>query len=377
MGKRKGRLSFDADAKKLAELASVAASVVPAKSVKPVMKNLLMEAMDDGTILVTGSDLEVTARVKVESVEVAKKGAVLVDASQVVSVLRELATSEEKVSVSGARKAGCVLEGADARFEVFGIDPEEYPEVGLPPRPLFSFGASDFKDMVARTHFAAHQEKTRYAMNGVLVHAKHDMIRLVATDGKRLAMCERRLADPTSKEVNVVVPAKALSIIQRMIGDEGVVDFSIDGAHAHLVAEGVSVTARLVEGSFPPYEDVIPKNHDKEIRVPKNGFAQCVRRAALLGQKGVTLGVRLSFSNEGLVMTSRVPEVGESRIEFPLEYDYEPLESGFNPHYFLDVLKVYSGEEVDLKLKDKDSAAIISEPDAGYTYLVMPLSLGS
>ncbi len=368
-------LAFRGDAKDLAECISLAASVAPAKSTRPVLQNLLLDG-HDGILEVTGSDMEVSIRVRIEQVEIGADGKVLVNASRFQQILRELAG--EQVDVATDDRAGCTITTGDARFQVMGEDPQDFPELAAwPTEGTFQLKASDLVDMIRRTHFATHPEKTRYAMNGVLLDLKGSRVHLVATDGKRLALCQRSLDFEVDQPVHVVVPTKGMTLLQRLIGSsEETVDVAVEASQVHFRTASAVVSARLIQGHFPPYEEVLPKDHDKQLKVARESFLLALRRASLLGTKD-SQAVRFVFGREGLELTSRVPEVGESRIAFPLDFPYDPLEIGFNPAYFADVLKVLDVEEFVLELKDGRSAAVVRERagDTSYVYLVMPLNL--
>lgn len=369
-------LKFRGDARELADQVGIAASVAPAKSTRPVLQHLFLHA-HDGVLEVTGTDLEVSVRVRIEKVDVLTDGRVLVNAARFLQILRELAG--EQVEVETDDRAGCTISTGDARFQVMGEEPEDFPELpAWPTTGAFKLEAGKLVDMIRRTHFATHAEKTRYAMNGLLLDLRDERVHLVATDGKRLAMCERPLGFAVEQPVHVVVPTKGMTLLQRVVGDgEEFVEVSVEASQIHLKTASAMLSARLIEGHFPPYEDVLPKDHDKKFQVNREGFLCALRRAALLGTKD-TQAVRFAFGREGLTLTARVPEVGESRVSFPLDYPFEPMEIGFNPTYFADVLKVLDTTEFHLELKNPKSAAVVRESSSEqvYVYLVMPLNLG-
>lgn len=373
----KACLKLRGDAKDLAESIGIAASVAPSKSPKPVLQNLLLDA-HDGVLEVTGTDMDVAVRVRIERVEVLSDGRVLVNAQRFLQILREL--SGDQVELETDERAGCILTTGDSRFHVMGEEAEDYPEIGeWRGEGSWKLPAGELVEMIRRTHFAAHPEKTRYAMNGVLIDLQGQRLRLVATDGKRLSMCERTAPTAVKTPVFVVVPTKGMTLLQRVVSSaEEHVEIAVDASQVQFRTGSATLVARLVEGHFPPYEDVLPKAHDKKLTLPREGFLAALRRAALLGTKD-SQAVRFRFAREGLELTSRVPEVGESRVTFPLDYPFDPLETGFNPAYFADVLRILATPEFALSLKDARSAAVVREQDekGQFVYLVMPLNLGA
>jgi DNA polymerase-3 subunit beta len=343
-------------------------------------------AAHDGVLDVTGSDGEVSIRVRVEQVEVHKDGEVLVNAARFLQILREL--SGERVEVETDERAGCVIHTSDARFQFMGEVADDYPEQApWPKEGAFRLAAGELVEMIRRTQFAAHPGKTRYAINGILLDLNGSRVRLVATDGKRLSMCERTLEFEAESPIRVVVPTKGMTLLQRVVktGEESVeVSVAVNPPGPHADPEAVRggwvqfrastalVTARLVEGHFPPYEDVLPKDRDKKLTLPRESFLYALRQAALLGAKD-RQAVRFKFDREGIELTAWVPEVGESRASFSADYPYDTLEIGFNPSYFADVLKVLTTSEVTLELKDARSAVVIRE--GRDTHVIMPLNL--
>ena len=372
----KACLKVRGDARELADAIGLAAAVAPAKSPRPVLQNLLLEARE-GVLHVTGTDLDIAIRVTAERVEVGAEGSVLVNAARIQQILRELVG--EEVTIETDARQGCIVATGDARFHVMGEEPVDYPELGAwRPDGAVKLEAKALSEMIRRTHFAAHPEKTRYAMNGILVDLREQRLRLVATDGKRLAMCERPVDVKVKAPVFVVVPTKAMTLLQRVVGEEEQIELKVEGSQVQVRARSATISARLVEGHFPPYEDVLPPEHDRKVKVAREPFALALRRAGLLGTKD-SQAVRFQFGREGLTLTSRVPEVGEARIQFPLDFPWEPLAVGFNPQFFADVLKVIEKTELDLEIKNAESAAVIREKDerGAFIYLVMPLDIGA
>lgn len=382
------------DVRELLEAVGTVASIVPPKGPKPILSNLLLQTRD-GTLEVLGTDLEIALRMKVERVEVVNEGSVLVNAARALQILKEF--QGERVELEVDERSGCVLKAPDARYHVLGEDPADFPDLPRFPEKsgkndgTIELLASDLVDMVQKTHFAAATEKTRYAMNGILLDLKDKRFRLVATDGKRLALAERPLEEAVAKPVFVVIPTKGLTLMKNLLaaGDETVA-VRVEESQVFLRTSRGVVAARLVEGHFPPYEDVLPRSLDKKLDLSREGFAAALRRAALLTTRE-SLAVRFQFAREGLELTARVPEVGESRVRFPIDYPYESLEVGFNPQYLQDVLRVLASETFRFECKDAQSAALVKGLEAvesgkdgeitrrevpGFLYVIMPINLG-
>jgi DNA polymerase-3 subunit beta len=379
------------DVRELLEAVSTVASIVPAKGPKPVLSNILLKT-HEGVLEVLGTDLELSLRLKVERVEVVRDGSVLVNAARMLQILREF--QGERVELEADERSGCILKTPDARYHVLGDDPQDYPELprsdfvgaqdSAPAADPVVLRSQDLVQMVSRTHFAAAVEKTRYAMNGILLDLKDKRLRLVATDGKRLALAERTLETAVAKPVFAVVPTKGLTLVRSLLAaGEETVSLRFEESQVFLKTSKAVLSARLVEGHFPPYEDVLPKVLDKKLDLNREGFQAALRRASLLTTRE-SQAVRFHFSREGLDLTARVPEVGESRVRFGLDYPYEKLEIGFNPQFLQDVLKVLEKDHFRIELKDHQSAALVKELQAidgslkevpGFLYVIMPINL--
>ncbi|MEC9373572.1 MAG: DNA polymerase III subunit beta, partial [Planctomycetota bacterium] len=246
-------------------------------------------------------------------------------------------------------------------------------------------GASELDALISRTLFATARETSRYAINGVLLNVKKNKVEMVATDGRRLALA-RGAASGGGKdlEVSCIIPTKALSLVSKLIDtpDEHVrvaitdnqVMFAFGDADQ---APHAILASTLVEGAFPPYEDVIPKDQDKRAVFDVTVLRSGVRRAALLTNEE-SRGVRLKFSGKGakgLNLTSRAPEMGEAEIDVDVSsYDGDEIEIGFNPSFLTDALKVVTEAEVVIELKAPNKPGLI-KAGSDFMYVVMPVSL--
>src|SRR5579871_2497081 len=204
------------DARELLDAVANVASVVPGKGPKPVLANLLLQTRD-GTLEVLGTDLEVALRLVVEKVDVVREGSVLVNAARALQILREF--QGERVELVADEKSGCVLKTSDATYHILGDDVADYPELPrFDQEGTIKLAGPALGEMIARTHFAAAIDKTRYAMNGILIDLKDKRFRLVATDGKRLALAEKTLDASVGKPVCAVVPTKGLILLKNLLG---------------------------------------------------------------------------------------------------------------------------------------------------------------
>jgi DNA polymerase-3 subunit beta len=357
----------------------VASSVVAPRSPKPALGCIKMEAQDGGVTLLA-TDLEVGIRIGLEKMEVTEPGAGLVPAERFHAILREL--DEDTVSVSSTEQE-TTIEAPNAHFTILGDDPADFPQVpGFPDEGAFEIAADDLLALAERTLFATAKENTRYALNGVLWEVEGKNVTLVSTDGRRLSLARGKCSGGPEEKVSAIVPSKAMLLIQRCLADVAeakqparVVLGEKEVLLAAPPAEGATRTvySRLVDGHFPKYEDVIPKDFDKKATVSTARFLAAVRKAALLTNEE-SRGVTLKFAAGELVITSRTPEMGEAEIRMAVQYEGDDLEIGFNPNYLMDAAKVVDADEVTFSFKSASKPGVLNE-GKHFTHVVMPVSI--
>lgn len=362
----------------LLEAVNLVSSVVLSRTSTPVLLCVKLTAAD-GALTLAATDNEVGLRLSIDQVDIQEKGESLIPADKLAQIVR---ASDDPTLTIEAEKSGAStvhIRGADSHFKVYGYDPKEAPKVR-------DFGdatidcelkASTLHSLISRTLFAAAAEHSRYAINGVLFDRDGKKLRLVATDGRRLAVA-RGECKGTGKS-SCIIPTKALNLINKLTDDgDSPIKIAIDGNQVvFAVGEGgdaAVLSSNLVEGAFPPFEDVIPKDLDKKVSFSAQALSSAIRRAALLTNEE-SKGVRMSFADETLTLTSRAPEMGEAEIHVEAaNYEGDPLEIGFNPGFITDVLKVVDGAEVMIELKAPNKPGVI-RTGTDFTYVIMPVNL--
>lgn len=370
-------MKITCDRAELSEALGLAASVIPPRSPRPVLQNVCLRTTPQG-IEVLATDLEVSLRAKVTRVDVERPGEALIPAARAVAILREL--EGDKVEIACEDRIATITAGG-SRFKIVGEDPREFPQIpSFDEQDAIKFGRSQLETMIRKTAFAAATEGTRYALNGVLFDLKGDRLRLVATDGKRLALCERPVDLSGAPEsvrtgaVHVVVPNKGVGLLARLAPpDDETVSLRFLEGQLLAASSRATLAAQLVQGHFPPYDGVIPRDVPRKIEFETKFFLPALRRASLLTTKE-SQAVRLSFGFNKLTLSSRTPDVGESTVEFPVPYADDPMEIAFNSQFLLDALKVIDGDRFTLELKDESSPGVLREGES-FTYVVMPISL--
>ena len=360
----------------LMDAVSGVSGAVVSRTPTPVLQCVKLAA-DNGVLTLAATDLEVGLRLGIEQVEVQDSGEALIPADKLSQIVR--ACDDATLTIETDDHA-VHIRGEGSHFKVYGYDPAEAPTVRdfADLTADLEIDAGSLHRLIARTIFAAAAEHSRYAINGVLFERQGKKLRLVATDGRRLALATGSCHGGDG-ESSCIVPTKALNLINRLIDDpEAPVRFAFEENQVILqIGEGgdaAVLSSNLVEGAFPPFEDVIPKDQDKRVRFDAGRFANAIKRAALLTNEE-SKGVRLSFADDKLTLTSRAPEMGEAEIELTLdEYNGEPIEIGFNPGFISDALKVIDDNEVIMELKAANKPGVL-RTENDFTYVVMPVNL--
>lgn len=349
-----------------------------------------------GELVLAATDAEISMRVRLSQVDVQETGETLIPADK----LRAIVNAEDGEPTLTLDSEGevCHIRGADAHFKIYGFPPTDFPPIpefgdvvaGSAETPkakgVFAYRAGALDTLVGRTLFATARENSRYAINGVLLKREGKKLEMVATDGRRMALCRSTVpagADKESKGVSCIIPTKALSQLQKLFRDpdeqvqvaitDNQVFFSLG---TEKDPHRAVLSSNLVEGTFPPYEDVIPKDQDKKVVFDRDAMNSAVRRAALLTNEE-SRGVRLKFNGKAkkLELTSRAPEMGEAQVSVELtSYEGEDIEIGFNPMFLVDVLKVVSESDIILELKAPNKPGVI-RVGSDFLYVVMPVNL--
>jgi DNA polymerase-3 subunit beta len=290
------------------------------------------------------------------------------------AILRESGAEDVEIETEGR---SAKLRTAGASFKVVGIDPADFPAI-----PVFD-GASALRvpavalvEMIRRTRFAASTEVVHYVLTGQLLDVRAGEIRMVASDGRRLAYAKapRSPADGRAGDVRAVVPTKAMDLLARALEDgDAHVDLDVDETQVRMRTARAMVFSRLIEGQFPDYEAVVPAGLDKRVSAEHGALASAVRRAALMTSAG-SRAVKFTVAPGRMTLLARTPDVGEATVGLPVGYEGEEFDVVLNPDYIEDYLRAVPGGRVEARFKDRASACVLSAGD-DYVYVVMPLTV--
>ena len=359
---------------------TASASAVPTRAALPVLSNILIHAEDD-TVRFSGTDMSMFVSLDVPA-EVADPGVVALPARRLVEISRVLDDAPVKFAdadADGADSAtGVDITCGHSRFRLYGQAPDEFPEF-----PDVDFGeawemsAGELQSLIERTSFAVSTEDSRPILNGILWQLRAGETVMVATNGHRLARMRQKLGGvDVPEEVDLIIPPKALNQVQKLYPKEGALRVARSENHLAFRSDGREVFTSLIEGPYPNFEQVIPKDNDKVATVNRAALETAVRRVAVMADDQ-TKRVRLSFASGDLGFKVQTPDLGEAEDALSVDYEGDDIDIGFNATYLLEVLRHLPDEDVKMTFKAPERAATF-EPASGdpdYLCLVMPLRI--
>lgn len=352
-------------------------SVVERRTTIPILSNVLLRASGQSLeFKATDLEREVIEEVKAE---VSAPGAVTVPAHMLHDIVRKLPEGSQVDIRRDAEKERLTLAAGSARFALQTLGPEDFPDLNAGDLgQSFEVAAGDLKRLIDKTRFAISTEETRYYLNGIFFHTAESggkpMLRAVATDGHRLAQAE--IARPSGADgmPGVIIPRKTVYELHRLIEESGeVVTVGVSTSKARFEIGNVTLTSKLIDGTFPDYGRVIPQANDKELKVQNADFMSAVDRVSTIASERGR-AVKLNLSPDKLVLSVNNPEGGSATEELVVGYSASPLEIGFNARYLLDIAGQLEGEEARFLLADPGSPTMIKgEGDESALYVLMPM----
>ncbi len=350
-----------------------AGGIVERKATMPILSNVLITAAKTG-VTVTAFDLDIGI-VSEHPAEVLKPGAVTVSAKtllDIVSLVPDASLTLKKLPNNYAE----ITSGA-AHYKIVGMAPEEFPKLPKEENaPLVKLSGNVLLEMIKKTQYAISTDETRYILNGVYFEPREaGKVRMVATDGHRLSLIERDLVGDFKLKTGVIIPRKGLFELKRLLEEAPDAECQLGFAEnsALFKKPGLSMVMRLIDGQFPEYQRVIPKEGEKQVLVNRGRFFDALKRIALLSADKSN-AVRVALSENLLRITANNPDLGEAKDDLEVAYRGAALTVGFNAKYILDVLTAMDSDEVSIELGDEHSPGVMHAPgDRSYTTVVMPM----
>lgn len=349
--------------------------VVPAKSTLPILMNVLIEALEN-KLKISATDLDVSVTSAVDCA-VAKRGSVAIPGRILFDIIRELPESEVTIEATNNRVEIRIPNG---NYKIASVSPDDFPKLpAVNTRKEIKISGDELVTMIQKTSFACSTDETRPALNGVLWQTKGDKMQMVATDGHRLAKMAVENKKLKGLNEDIIIPPKVLNLIPKfMQGEKGEVGIIFGENNIIFNLKDTVLTSRLIEGPYPNFEQVIPKNNDKKIVIGKDDLGGAVRRVSILSN-ALTHQVKFSAKSSALTLSTNNADVGgEGREMLSCSFEGEPIEIGYNASYVSEILSRIDGDEVVFELSSAVAAGLMYSPERDkedFLCLIMPLRL--
>jgi DNA polymerase-3 subunit beta len=350
-------------------------SVVERRNTIPILANVLLHA-EDGSVKLTATDMDI-AIVEAAPADVHAAGETTAPAHTLYEIVRKLPEGAQIELEAGDDKL--VLNAGRSRFVLAALPTADYPAMREDDLPHnFTMPANALRRLIDRTRFAISTEETRYYLNGIYMHAAEmdgvAVLRAVATDGHRLARVEAPLPEGAAGMPGIIIPRKTVNELRKLIDEcDGDIDVALSDTKIRFAFGETVLSSKLIDGTFPDYEKVIPTGNDKLLEIDCRQFAAAVDRVATISTER-SRSVKLEISPNNLTLSASSPEAGSAREEIEVSYDKEPIEIGFNSKYLLDIAQQVEGETVQMLLADGASPTIVRDTaDSSALYVLMPM----
>ncbi len=354
-------------------------SIVEKRNTIPALSNVRIEAKNSFIdFKATDMDIEIT---EIVDASVSENGAITAPAHMLYDIVRKLPDgSDIEITYPDAKGALCIASGR-SKFSLSTIAVEDFPVVSDDVLPInFEINKDELKTLIDRTQFSASIEEARYYLNGLYVHAKNEgetkVLRVVATDGHRLACAESPLPNGAEKLEGVIIPRKSVLEIRKLLDDASIenIKISLSENKIKISLDNITLFSKLLDGTFPDYERVIPTDNNKILEVNVKELATAVDRISVVTER--TRGIRLTASTNHVTITATNAELGNAVEELEATYDKETIDTGYNFRYLLDILAQIKGEEVRLSLSSNSAATVINDTsDNSAIYVLMPMRI--
>ena len=347
-------------------------SVVERRNTIPILSNVLIEAREDGSIRLMATDLDLQVDESVPA-NVATPGATTVSAHTLIDIVRKLPEGSQ-VELNAA-EGKMQLSAGRARFNLSTLPRDDFPVIAegeLPTR--FELPAATLRQIIDKTRFAISTEETRYYLMGIFLHVADDALKAAATDGHRLARVTVAKPDGADGMPDVIVPRKCVAELRKLLDElEGTVEVSMSPTKIRFGLGSAVLTSKLIDGTFPDYNRVIPTGNDKLLKLDPKSFAQGVDRVSTIASEK-TRAVKMTVDRDKVTLSVTSPESGTATEEIAADYGSDTIEIGFNARYLLDILGEIDGDTVEVHLADAAAPTLLRENDKSQAlYVLMPM----
>ncbi len=347
--------------------------IVDRKTTMPILSHFLLKL--DGTASLMATDLDIALKGPLDA-EILRPGSLCIPARKLFEIAREV---EGEILLEAQENNWMRVTSGKSTFKLMGLPETDFPALPeISESEKLSVKAPVLRDMIEKTIYASGESDTRYALNGLLLHfipAKGGIeFKVIGTDGHRLSVIAVELQGSLTEEKKLILPKKAATELRKLIEDsDDSVTIYLDKNHIFFSLDGVVLTSRLIEGTYPNYEQVIPKDNEKEVVVEKTAFLKALKRTSIMSREK-TNAVRLDLEPGKITLISMNPDIGEAREEMAAQYKGEQMTVGYNARYLMDILNVMESESVVLMLQEQLTPTLVLDPDnQNYTCVVMPM----
>lgn len=351
--------------------------VVERRNTIPILSNVKFEA-PDGQLSLNATDMDIDI-VETVPAEISEAGSTTAPAHTLFDIVRKLPEGAQVEMTCSGDDSQMTLAAGRSKFKLTCLPTEDFPVLSggeLPNR--FNLSAGDLRTLIDRTRFAISTEETRYYLNGIYLHAADNngvvVLRAVATDGHRLASVELPLPDGAAGMPGVIVPRKAVSELRKLIDEsDDEIEVALSDTKIRFSFDGTVLTSKLIDGTFPDYDRVIPADNDKVMEVDRKQFADAVDRVSAISTEK-SRAIKLSLSNGNLTLSANSPENDTATEELSVEYENSEVEIGFNSRYLLDIAQQIEGSSARFTLADAASPTLVQDlDDPSALYVLMPM----
>jgi DNA polymerase-3 subunit beta len=374
---RESSMQFVVSKQNLQKELSYVQGIVEKKNTIPVLSNILIESIGEGTIRLTGTDLDVTIRCDMDAEDIKTPGSICVQARKLFEIARLL--PDAPVTFKKEANDWVTVTCDKSRFKMVGVAKEAFPEVPSFKSAPTKISAGTIKAFIDRTIFAITQEESRYTLSGAKFMLDDKGARMVTTDGHRLAYVEKKdVSNDGNEAIDTLIPRKTLAELTKLTaGEDGEISLGMDGNHIFFEVGPRLLISRMLYGQFPNYEMVMPKGNDKSVQFDSGLLNQAIRRVALMADER-SHAIRFHLEPNQLVITAQNAEEGEAAENIQTDYAGDETDIGFNAQYLQDFLNVIGDSAVKFEFKDGNSQAQLrpaEDSDYDYKYIVMPMRI--
>lgn len=351
----------------------VSFNAVSSRATLPILSNILVESTTGG-INLTSTDLEVSIKCSVTA-EISAQGSITIPAKKFLDIVRELPDEEVGVKVSETHQI--TVSCGKSIFKLNGLPKDEYPILPKVKKDEgVNLAQSTLQDMIRKTLFAVSTDETRYVLNGILVMIEQDQMHMVATDGHRLAFKTSKLQKQAKQKIHHIVPSKALQELAKIMGGEGEINIQLHDNQIIFSSADVVLMSRLIDGQFPNYDQVIPKQSTVKVEANVERFMSATKRVALMASDKSN-SVKFQFNPASVIISANTPEIGEAQEEMDVHIEGGTLTVAYNAKYIMDVLKNIGSEALVFELTTNLNPGVIKPKDGGADYLcvIMPMRI--